>query len=272
MNALELLKTWPGWAKAGAETILASPAWQMSVRLGDEAGLLRFDATPLEDTINLDIALDGEAHVLSLADSTRYADLHLLWSKRNGLPSEVLLALLEKECGEMFSFLEKSTRRLLEIKGLTEAPAVDARTMAIETASGKILFALDLSPEIQTQLGRLEFLDPSHPSIRDLTRPARVDYCSLDLTEEERAALAVGDCLLVPDDFSETQKWIVDDPEDGAIHLCSSDSREITFGAFAEGTLPTIPEPSEFVLVLKNQILHAAAPSRLGIARAVRVS
>ena len=113
MDALELLKTWPGWANAGAETVLASPAWRLSVRFGEETGVLRLGVEALSDTIDLDITLDGEPHVLSLADSSLYPDLHVLWGTRAGLPPEILLALVEKECGDLFFMLEKSTRRMV---------------------------------------------------------------------------------------------------------------------------------------------------------------
>ena len=273
MDGLELLKTWPGWARAGAETVLASPAWRLPVRLdGGEDAVMRFGAAPLADTIDLDITLDDEPHVLSLADSPRYPDLHLLWDRRDGLPPEILLALLEKECGPVFTLLENATRCLLGVKGLASAPSADARVLEVEAPSGTFAFALDLPPGVRTSFGCLENLDTSHPSIRELTRPARVDYCSLILTEEERQAMSAGDHLLVPESFAGTQRWTVDAPADEAVHLCSPDFREISFGSFADDALPDIPEPSGFVLVCGDRTLGTCSPSRLGLARTIRIS
>lgn len=272
MDARELLKTWPGWAKAGAETILASPAWRMSVLLGDEHGVMRFGDAPLADTIDLDIALDDEPHVLSLVDSPRYPDLHLLWRKRDGLPPEVVLALLERECGDVFALLEKSTRRLVRIRGLAASPQASARVLTVETQTGSVSFAVDLPPEVRTLWGQLDYLDPAHPSIREQTRIARVDYCSLILTEDECRSMTAGDHILIPESFAATQRWVVEDPDDEALHLCSPDTREISFGAFMDESLPPIPDPSTLVLMRRNQVLHSCSLAHLGVARTILIS
>ena len=271
MDALALLKSWPGWSRAGAETVLASPAWRLAVRVGGESGVMRFGTGPLADTIDLDVVLDGEARVLSLADSPRYPDLHLLWGVRGGLPPEVVLALLEKECGDVFSMLEDATRGLLEVKGLAAAPSDAARVLEVEAPGGSFACAIDLPPAARAAFGRLENLDTSHPSIRGLTRPARVAYCALDLPEEACRSLSAGDHLLVPESFAATQRWTVDAPEDGAVHVCSPETAEIAFGAFADDALPAIPKPSALVLVQGERTLGSCAPARLGLARTVRL-
>lgn len=271
MDALELLKTWPGWSNAGAETVLASPAWRLPVRMGETVGRLTLGTDSLTDTIDLDVTLDGEPHVLSLADSPLYPDLHLLWNVRAGLPSEVLLALLERECGPLFSMLEGATRRLFGVKGLASAPSPAARRMNLDLPAGTLSFALDLPPEVLTMWGRLENLDVGHSVIRAQTRPARVDYCSLMLTEGERSAMASGDHLLVPETFANTQAWMVDDPADEAVHLCSAEFRDISFAEFAEDSLPPIPESSEYSLMLKGQELRKCRLSHLGCARTVLI-
>lgn len=271
MDALELLKSWPGWSRAGAETVLASPAWRLPARMGAETAVMRFGAEPLADTVDLDITLDDEPHVLSLADSPRFPDLHLLWGRRAGLPPEVLLALLEKECGDVFALLEGATRCLLGVKGLAAAPSPEARVLEVQAASGAFAFALDLPSAVRTSFGRLENLDASHPSIRGLTRPARVDYGALMLTAEERGEMSAGDYVLVPEDFAGTQRWAVDAPADEAVHLCSPGTTEIAFAAFADDALPPVPEPTELALVQGGRTLGSGTLSRLGLARAVRL-
>lgn len=271
MDGLELLKTWPGWANAGAELLLASPAWSLPVRLGGEPATMRFAAAPLADTIDLDVTLDDEPHVLSIADSPRYPDLHLLWGRRAGLPPEIVLALLEKECGEVFALVEDATRCLLGVKGIAAAPSAEARVLEVRSASGTVAFALDLPSAVRTSFGRLENLDPSHPSIRELTRPARVDYCALELTEAERAAMSAGDHLVVPESFADTQRWTVDAPADEAVHLLSPESVEISFGAFADDALPPIPDPAALALVRGDRTLGSGTLARVGLARTVRI-
>ena len=111
MDAVALLKTWPDWEHASLETVLASPAWRMPVRYGETvATLVRAAAVP-DDPIALAVTFDGTPAVLALADSALYPDLHLLWSRRADLPSALVLALVEKECGNLFALLEKLFRQ-----------------------------------------------------------------------------------------------------------------------------------------------------------------
>lgn len=269
MDALELLKSWPTWSRAGAETILSSPAWCMPVRVGDARGVMTAGG-PADDPLCLDITFDGEPFVLALSDSTLYPDLHLLWSRRAELPPEIVLALVEKECGEVLAMLENLVRRQLGVKGLS-ASAAEGRAYAVSVPSGSIGFRLAFPPETLQAFARLENLDPAHPSIRELTRPARVDYTALMLTDEERAAMKPGDFLLLPEDFTSTQAWTVEPPAEGAVHLLSADETPIAFGAFADDNLPPIPPPSVLVLAEGDRTLFPCELSSVGEAKAIRI-
>lgn len=270
MDALELLKSWPGWARAGAETILSSPAWRMQVRLGTGHAVMTADG-PGEDALCLDITFDGEPFVLALYDSPLYPDLHLLWSRRAELPREIVLALVEKECGEVLAMLENLVRRQLGVKGISEsAPAGRSYAVSVPTG-GSLVFALDFPPEALQGFARLENLDTNHPSIRELTRPARVDYTSLMLTEEECRTMAAGDFLLLPENFPSTASWTVEPPAEGPVHVVSAAETEISFGAFADDDLPPIPPPSVLVLAEGDRTLFPCELTVLGEAKAIRI-
>lgn len=271
MDAKELLKAWPGWSNAGAEMVLASPAWRLPVRVGDRTGVLRFGPEAVADTIDLAVTLDDEPHVLSLVDSPCFPDLHLLWAQRAGLPPEVLLALLEKECGAVFSLVETATRRMLGVKGLAEAPSPAARRLDATVGDVTVSFALDVPSEVLTEWGRLENLEPAHPAIRALTRPVQAYYLAFDLSDGEIAALAPGDHLLVPDDAAAARQWLEEAPADDRVHACAPDAVEISFGAFADETLPPVPEPDRLVLVHKGSRLAACVPATLGTARTLKL-
>lgn len=271
MDAKELLKAWPGWSNAGAEMVLASPAWRLPVRVGEQTGVLRFGPQVLADTIDLAVTLDDEPHVLSLVDSPRFPDLHLLWAQRAGLPPEVLLALLEKECGAVFALVETATRRMLGVKGLAEAPSPAARRLDATVGDVTVSFALDVPSEVLTEWGRLENLDPAHPAIRAMTRPVQAAYWALDLPEDARAALAPGDHLLLPDDAATTWRWTVEAPADDRVHACAPDAVEISFGAFADEALPPVPEPDRLVLIHKGNRLATCVPATLGIAHTLKL-
>lgn len=269
MDALEVLKAWPAWTRAGAETILASPAWRMPVRVGDARGVMTAGASS-EDALVLEVTLDGEPFVLALFDSPCYPDLHLVWSRRSELPREIILALVEKECGEVLTMVENLARRQLGIKGISEA-APQGRTYEVALPTGAFGFAMAFPPEALQTFARLENLDTAHPSIREQTRPARVDYTALMLTEEERAAMKPGDFLLLPDNFPATQVWTVEPPAEGAVHLLSADETEIAFGAFVDDALPPIPPPAGLVLVEGSRTLFPCEDATVGDARAIKL-
>lgn len=281
MDAQNLLKSWPMWSKAGAETILASPAWRLPVRYGEKQGVMTIVPSAevsadclAAEAIRLEATLDGEPFTLALADTPLYPDLHLLWSKRSDLPPEIVLALVEKECGGVLEMLEKILRRQLGLKGLADSSATTssvARVFRVTLPDGTLDLSLSLPPEVLPQLARLENLDTGHASIRELTRPAYLDYTVLMLTEEERQALAPGSCILLPENFPATQAWAVEPPEEGSIHLVSRATTDISFAAFADDSLPPVPPPESLVLSLGADSRFPCELTRVGDAPAIRI-
>lgn len=270
MDAVALLKTWPDWEHASLETVLASPAWRMPVRYGETAAtLVRADAVP-DDPIALAVTFDGTPAVLALADSALYPDLHLLWSRRADLPPALVLALVEKECGDLFALLEKATRRQFGVTGL--APTLPARPYAFAVVGlpAALAFTLELPAELLPVFGDLACLDPAHPSIRGATREIRADYGTLAVTDDELAALAPGDFLLCPGEPA--ARWLTAPPADEAAHVLAAAAQTATFAAFADEALPPPPPPSEGLVLVKNGRPYAAlVPDRVGEAAAYRV-
>ncbi len=80
MKPLEILTMLPQWSDAAPSVLLDSPAWAMPCRLGEESATLRMAGVRPCDTLDLAVLLDGERHLLSIADSPRFADLHALWA------------------------------------------------------------------------------------------------------------------------------------------------------------------------------------------------
>ena len=160
MKPHEILSVLPRWADAAPEALLDSPAWAMPCRLGEDSTVLRTaDVTPC-DTLNLAVLLDGERHVLSIADSPRFTDIHALWPSRADVPEPILLALVEKECGPLLQLVENAVRRQLKIEGIApDGP--DAETeLAAFTLPAADLASLDvgdalLLPEVGTVPPRL---------------------------------------------------------------------------------------------------------------------
>jgi len=271
MDAIELLRKWPSWEKANAATVLASPAWRMPVRFaGRDATLRMGDAPAVLDAIPLGVSFDGEEHVLGIFDSEMFHDLHLLWDKRGALPDEIVLALVEKECGTLLQLLEDTVRKQLSVEGLKTDGAPFAGKMFVLDVDGRSLtFSLDVSPAMEIEFGKLEYLDPAHDSIRSLTRPAEAEYSVVPLTEDEFGSLAVGDFVIPPEDS--VPRWTVEKPLDGQLHLYGAEGGTLSFAEMADDALPPVPECDSFCLVRFGRKCAVGTRSRVGDRMAVKV-
>lgn len=272
MDARELLKVWPDWQRAGTETVLASPAWRMPVRMNGTEGTM-VATTPPADFLVLDVTLDGEAHRLALTDTSAYPDLHLLWKRRGELPEPLLLALVEKECGGVFSLVESVTRRILAVKGLSSADE-GLRYFSVSAAGIDIAFGLDVTPDLAATLGRLDYIDPAHPAVRASMRPARAVLGSLSLTEEELATLTPGVSLLLPEGFGEGARWVPADEMEASegLPLVAPGEVELSFATFADESFPPIPDGTTFELMRGGRVLCRCADARVGQVRALKVT
>ena len=248
MEAFELLKKWPGWGNANAEKVLASPAWKLDAEYNGSYMEIRKIAF-LPDLLWIDILLDDVPHALGIADSKSYGDLHLLWEKRNGLPAEVLLALVEKECGELFQTLENAARKSLEVKGVSTA-AVDAEKTAafgiFDSGSLVVAFALTLSPALTMAWGQLKYIDTAHPDILSLQTEASPFYSSVELPDGDGGNVHVGDFLLLS---GEDPKWLTEFTPVEGFAVIGAETGWLSFAQLTGGELPPVPAPEKLRLV-----------------------
>ena len=289
MKPLEILSSLPDWAKAPSSTILASPAWTLPCRLGDESCTLRLDAPLPAETLDILIRLGDEEHVLGIVDSPRLPELHTLWGARANVPEPILLSLVEKECGPLLQLLENAVRRQLQMVGLAPShPEGDMASARISKADGDILsFTLTLSPAIKETLGQLRFIDPSHPAVRECTLTAEVDVASFALGAAEIVGLAPGDALLLPEVDTLPPRLIVDGRfsvsngdvlawrDEGLLRVLVGEQREITLGALIDAAagnadaLALVP-PAENVPLRLMRTDTVIATGRLGSVGAQR--
>lgn len=254
MKPHEILSVLPQWADATSESLLDSPAWSMPCRLGDDTATLRkADVQPC-DTIDLSVLLDDERHVLSIADSPRFADLHAIWPSRAEVPVPVLLALVEKECGPLLQLVENAVRRQLKIEGFAQ-DRPDARTLFAQVEDA--VFGLTRSPKVETALGQLRYIDCSHQAVREATLPCETEIASFVLSAPDAAALAVGDALLLPEVGTVPPRLIVDGrflvdgngvapfKDDGRFRVVDAEPHTITLGElFDRAQSPAAEKPA----------------------------
>ena len=278
MNGEELIEKWPGIAGADAAAIFGKDAWAKPVGYaGNDATLVK-DATRERDVIGLEIRFDAERHFLGLAVSDAYPELSKVWTERTKLPDEIVLALVEKECGELFQTLENAARRQVSVIGLADREAakaenVKAQAFALKDDSGETVcdFSLSMSQALLAEFGRVENLDAGHESIRALTRPARAEYAAFSLTENELKGLAVGDCLLLPEIGTEDPKWVTETPDDDLVHVLGATVGELSFKDFADDALPEPPPASALVLLHKGRTVAEGRLQPLGAQNAFAV-
>lgn len=239
MKPHEMISMLPQWANATPESLLDSPAWAMPCRLGEEAATLRVAEVRPCDTLNLSVSLEGERHLLCIADSPRFADLHALWAARQDVPEPVLLALVEKDCGPLLQLVENAVRRQLKVDGLSpDGP--DGKVLFAQVED--VVFGITRSPAVEAALGQLRFVDCSHRSVRDGTLPCETELAAFVLSAADLASLSVGDALLLPEVGTVPPRIVVDGrfvadesgvtpfKDDGRLRVVGADSRDITLG------------------------------------------
>ena len=150
MSAFDILKTWPSLSTATADEIFAHPAWAMPCQWGDERCMLRRAMSKPRDIVGIAIMLDDDAHFLGIGNREAYPDLHELWSCKKELPPALVLALVEKECGNLLQLIENVVRRQVSVTSLDD-PEKRSGALAFEVVSqadGSIRssFVLDVKP------------------------------------------------------------------------------------------------------------------------------
>lgn len=260
MSAYDILKTWPTLATALPEEIFAHPAWMVPCQWGDERCYLCHAASKPRDVIGLSITLDDDEHFLGLANREIFPDLHQLWTEKTRLPDALLLALIEKECGELLQLIENVARRQVRVLGLDD-PAKRASAVAFDVVSAsdgtiRATFVIDLKNSMVRNLGQLRFLDVQHESIRTLTRPARAVYASFNLSEQAISGLTAGDYLLLPE-LRDTSfgEWVCALPTDDLCRVVAPTEQQISFAAFADERLPACPMPTLLALAVGDRIV-----------------
>lgn len=248
----ELLRAWPSWQKSSADKVLSSPAWRMDVSFARQRDRLTIDHAENADEIYLKVSLDDIEHVLGVRDSERYHDLHLIWSRKDALDKNIVLALIEKECGALFVLIEHVFGRDLKINGLAKGPSKGLRT-AFKTAAYS--FSIDLTSEMRLSLGDISYLDPKHDSIRSMTRAARADYAAITLDESALKDIEVGDVIPLGNDYLSKAIWNLEGFAENEVHVVSAEESSLRFADFADDTLPEVKSSALMLLVDNDNVL-----------------
>ncbi len=280
MKASEILGALPQWANATSEELAGSPAWTMPCRLGEMQCEMRLDALRPADTLDVAIKLEDEDYVLSLADTPRFEDLHRLWPSRAEVPEPILLALVEKECPELLQLIENVSRRQLKIVGLAGDVPENRFCARLCAAGSDILsFAITSTPALVRTFGKMMFIDPSHPSVREVRLPVAVELAAFVLPAADRAALDVGDALLLPEVGTISPRLIVDGrfivdengvspyKDDGMLLVLDAEPRTITVGEVLDyakaPSAPATPPPHSLRLESAGQTIATGRLDRL---------
>lgn len=209
MKPLEILSALPAFAKAQPDAILDSPAFAMPCRLGEETVTVRH--APIEpaqaDMLALSVTFSDEPHALCIARSPRFPELCKIWETMADVPEPILLALVERECGQFLQMLENAVRMQLRLVGISREAnggqvalcASGATASDDGEGSGDIVFTLSRSASVTAAFGALRNLDLSHEAIRSLSLPCECEYAAVALNDADLASLEPGDAVLLPE-------------------------------------------------------------------------
>lgn len=206
MKPLEILCARPRGVDATPAAILASSAFAMPCRWGDEPAALRLNAVRPSDTLALSVCFGDEPHTLALARSSRFAELDAIWEARADVPDVLLLALVERACGPLFQLLENAVRRQMRLVGL--AGEADAAALSFRVAD--VAFTLSQSDTVVAALGTPRNLDPADATLRAVALFAEAEYAAFALSDADGAGLAPGDAVLLPELGACAPRLVVD--------------------------------------------------------------
>lgn len=207
MKPLEILCARPRGVDAAPAAILASSAFAMPCRLGEEQTTLRLNAVRPSDTLALSVRFGDEPHVLTIARSPRFVELNSVWDARADVPDVLLLALVERDCGPLFLLLENAVRRQMRLVGLADG-ADDADALSLRV--GDIAFTLTHSESVVSALGTLRNLDSADAALRAVALSAEPEYAAFALSDADAAGLAPGDAVLLPELGACAPRLVVD--------------------------------------------------------------
>ena len=208
MKPFEILSSLPQWSRLSQGAIVDSPAFAMPCRLGEESVTLVLGVTHPADTIGLSILVEDEPHVLSLARSPRFTELDAIWDSRADVPEPILLALVEKDAGQVLQLVENTVRRQIKLVGIVTSDDADQHVLSAQVAD--VVFTITRSSTVMAALGNLRNLDLAHESIRSVMLPVVTEYASFSLASGEAAGLAVGDAVLLPEIGTVPARIVVD--------------------------------------------------------------
>ena len=286
MKPLEILLSLPEWANATPEKIIASPAWALPCRLGAKPCTMRLDAIHPAETLNLRIRLENEEHVLGIANSPAFPELGAVWASRADVPGPILLALVEKDCGELLQLLENAVHKQLQIVELADsAPGENPKTVFAQIAfpddTPPIVFSLDMSPAISATLGLLRNIDPAHPAIRETKLPAETEYASFTLPAADLESIATGDALLLPESetlppriiaagkFALSADGATAWKDEGLVRVCAAEGSTVELGTLFDaesgGASALPPPPAENTPLRLMRLGRTIAAGRYGI-------
>ena len=295
MKPLDILSALPVGAKATPDAILDSPAFALPCRLGDESVLLR-PATvepAAAEMIALAVTFGDEPHTLRLARSPRFPELDKIWDARADVPEAILLALVERDCGPLFQLLENAVRKQMRLVGLMPEEGLDVSksgSLALElfnspndptSHSPNLQFSLTRSATVVAAFGVLRNLDLSHDAIRSHVLTAAVDYAAFALSDADRASLAPGDAVLLPEIGTVAPRLVVDGrfviddngvqpfAADALAHVRAAEDLTLTLGAVFDATetppaRPTAPPGAQLRLLRSGKTVATGRLDRVG--------
>ncbi len=250
MKPSEILAALPQWSSAKPDDLVDNPAWALPCRLGETPATLRLDAIRPTDTLDLAIKLEDEPHVLRIADSAQFPELHKVWAARAEIPEPILLALVEKECGPLLQLIENAVRRELSLAGLAkEAQGEFVSARVVSAGNDLATFSITRSKALAETLGQLRYIDLAHPSVREMALPAEIELAAFALSPGDIPE--TGDALLLPEldniESAAHVKVIIDGrfaaedgtgvtpwKDDGRLRAVRKDRPQVPFGAIAD--------------------------------------
>lgn len=277
MKPFELLGRLGAFSRLTPEEVLAHPAWSLPVAWGGGVATLRADGLVPAEAVLLKVRLGRGDGVLALSPNPAMPDFSRLFPVRGEVPDALMLAVIEREAGDVFQVVENATRQELAVTGMAgegESLPSSFRAFRIVTGGDAIPFGLTLPTETVADFGDLRYLDASHESIAGMSMPVEIEAAVFALEQGELDSLAQGDMLLLPELSSGAMEGRVTLAELADATRCrvvAAGREEMPLGDWMAGggaLTRSFSEGDQLELVLAGRRLAAGRLSRLGGQRA----
>lgn len=179
-------------------------AWHWQDQATISSGTLETHTEKPDELLWFSFRAGIEESLLGIPNTPLFPTLHRLFSARQTLPDELLSALFEEECAPFLTCLGRALGATIRLERSSTPPPPDTTSLwygswRAPSSADTMPFCLVLCIPFAQQLASVGTFSLAHPVFADTHLHATVELARFPLPLTDRANLANGDALLLPE-------------------------------------------------------------------------